>query len=368
MASSGPGSLNALRRGVARGDPFSVVILDTHMPELSGIQVIQLIRTDPAIASVKIVLLTSMEPSELNDSVRGEVDAFITKPVKQSQLFETLCALLGIKAEPAERSAIETEPISSAILDKRLRILLAEDNLVNQQVALYQVRMLDHQVDLATNGIEALKLFDKHSYDAILMDIHMPELDGYAATAEIRRREGNGKHTPIIAMTANALPEEREKCLAAGMDEHLPKPVQARALVRVLEQCIANTESEKTDPLPQATDLQPLIDSGMGDIIPRLIEIFLETAPRDVEKLKAALRNSHVADLEDAAHRLKGSCGNLGAARLRGFCEQLEKLGRDGSLETAPEIIAAVEEEFSRVRTELVAALERQKAQQEPNL
>jgi two-component system sensor histidine kinase/response regulator len=361
-ASSGPGALNALRQGAAGGDPFAIVILDTHMPELSGIQVVEVIRADPVIAGVKIVLLTSMEPGELSESVRGEMDAFITKPVKQSQLFETLCAVFGIKAEREE--TLPTESISSPVADKRLRILLAEDNEVNQRVALYQLRMLDHQVDLARNGVEALKLFDENEYDAVLMDIHMPELDGYATTTEIRRREGGRKHIPIIAMTANALPEDREKCLAAGMDEHLAKPVQAPALVRILEQCVANPEPASMEPLPPATDLQPLINSGMGDIIPRLIEIFLETAPRDIEKAVAALRSSQATDLEEAAHKLKGSCSNLGAARLRDLCQQLEKLGRNGSLQTAPELLASVEEEFGRVRAELVTALDRHRVEE----
>ncbi|MGA8477234.1 MAG: response regulator [Chthoniobacterales bacterium] len=368
--STGPGSLDALRRAAAQEDAFAIVILDTHMPELSGIQVVELIRADPAIASVKIVLLTSMEPGELSESIRGEIDAFITKPVKQSQLFETLCAVLGIKADRPETSPDKAESISSTVADKRLRILLAEDNEVNQQVALYQLRMLGHQVDLALNGVEALKLFDKNQYDVVLMDIHMPELDGYATTAEIRRREGHRKHTPIVAMTANARPEDRENCLAAGMDDYLAKPVQAGALALVLEQCTANvqsadTESADPEPLPPATNLQSIVDAGMGDIIPRLIELFLETAPHDIEKAVAALRNSHAVDLENAAHKLKGSSTNLGAARLRDLCQQLEKLGREGSLRAAPELLASIEEEFARVRTELLAALDCQWVQED---
>jgi two-component system, sensor histidine kinase and response regulator len=306
-----------------------------------------------------------METGELSESVRGKIDAFITKPVKQSQLFETLCAVLGIKAEHAEALSTESESISPEGEYKQLRILLAEDNEVNQQVALYQLRMLDHHVDLAPNGVEALKLFDKNEYDAVLMDIHMPEMDGYAATAEIRRREGKGKHTPIIAMTANALAEDREKCLAAGMDEHLAKPVQASALVRVLDRFTVEEASASAPSLPPAIDLQPLTNAGMSDIIPRLIEIFLETAPRDIEKAATALRGSDATELEEAAHKLKGSCGNLGAARLRDLCQQLEKLGREGSLQAAPELLASVEDEFGRVRTELVAALNAQGAEED---
>jgi len=365
VASSGPASLNSLRRAATQGDPFAIIILDTHMPELSGIQVVKLIRANPAISSVKVVLLTSLGPDELSESVRGEIDAFITKPVKQSQLFETLCSVLGIRPKRPETLPSKAESQSLPVANERLRVLLAEDNEVNQQVALYQLRMLDHHVDLALNGVEALKLFDKNPYDLVLMDIHMPEMDGYKTTAEIRRREGNGKHTPIIAMTANALPEDRAKCLAAGMDDHLAKPVQARALVRVLEQCTVKAEPAKAEPIPSAIDLRPLIDSGMGDIIPRLIEIFLETAPRDLEKARGAARSSQATDLAEAAHKLKGSCGNLGATRLRDICQRLEKVGRDGTLQAAPELLASIEEEFGRVRTELVAALEYHRTQED---
>ena len=262
----------------------------------------------------------------------------------------------GLLVDDNPTNTSERPPEPSPTATYRLRILLAEDNEVNQRVALYQLRMLDHRVDVAPNGIEALKLFDKNPYDAVLMDIHMPEMDGYATTGEIRRREGQGKHTPIIAMTANAFPEDREKCLAAGMDEHLAKPVQARALVQALKRCTAGVELAKTVLLPPAIDLRPLFNAGMGDIVPQLIEIFLRTAPSDIEKAAAAVRNSDAPDLEHAAHKLKGSCSNLGATRLRDLCQRLEKIGRDGPLQDASELMAAVEEEFGRVRMELIAA------------
>ncbi|HEX3446260.1 MAG TPA: CHASE3 domain-containing protein [Chthoniobacterales bacterium] len=256
-----------------------------------------------------------------------------------------------------------TEPEASSPATNPLRVLLTEDNPLNQQVALYQLRILGHHVDVASNGVEALRLLDKNQYDAILMDIHMPEMDGYATTTEIRQREGREKHTPIIAMTANASPADREKCLAIGMDHHLAKPVQMRDLVLALERCGTGTEPAKTEPLPQAIDLRPLIDSGMADIIPRLIEIFLQTAPRDIEQAVAAVHNSDATDLEDAAHRLKGGCSNLGAARLRELCQQMEEHGRDGSLQNTPELMAAIEEEFGRVRMELIAVRDHQGSQ-----
>jgi CheY-like chemotaxis protein len=354
-ASSGPGALNVLRRGAANGDPFTIVILDAHMPELSGLQVVRLIRADPAIADVKIVLLTSLSLGDLDDETRHGVDACITKPVKQSQLFENLCAVVGIRAKTSNGAEVAQERLLTPAPDKQLRILLAEDNEVNQRVALYQLRMLEHHVDLATNGVETLKLFEKNEYDVVLMDIHMPELDGYEATAEIRRREGAGKHTRIIAMTANALPEDREKCLAAGMDDYLAKPVQPKALLLALERCTSGS-----DPIPPATNLQSLLDSGIGDLVPQLISIFLESAPLDIQKASIALRDADPAGLANAAHSLKGSCSNFGATRMHELCQQLEKLGRSELIETAPEILVLIEKEFNRARTELLAVLEQQ--------
>jgi CheY-like chemotaxis protein len=349
VASSGPGALALLREGAARGDPYAVVILDAHMPELKDHQVVELIRNDPSVAAVKIVLLTSVEPGGLPPDLSNQVDAIISKPAKQSQLFESLCHVIGIGTDSPEVELTKSEPVFSTLHEKKLRVLLAEDNPVNQRVVLYQLRMLDQQVDLAQDGVEALKLFDEHEYDVILMDIHMPRLDGYSATGEIRRREEErkAKHTWIIAVTANALPEDRDKCLAAGMDDYLAKPVKARALVYALEKCV------KVESLPPATDLRLLVDSGIGDMVPQLISVFLESAPRDIEKMRLALGAKDPDGLGGAAHSLKGSCSNLGASRLRDLCQQIENHGRSGSLGEVFKLLESVDQEFGRVNSEL---------------
>jgi two-component system, sensor histidine kinase and response regulator len=354
VASSGPAALALLREGATGGDPYAVMILDAHMPELNGHQVVELIRADPSVSPVKIVLLTSVEPGGLPADLSNRIDAFISKPVKQSHLFETLCHVVGIGTDAPALELPEPEPVSSTLHEKKLRVLLAEDNAVNQRVVLYRLRMLEHHADLAQDGVEALRLFDEHEYDVILMDIHMPKLDGYSATAEIRRREEerNRKHTWIIAITANALPEDREKCLAAGMDDYLAKPVQARALVHALEKCVNGLESS-----PPATNLQLLVDSGLGDMVPQLIPIFLESAPPDIEKMRIALGAKDADGLAGAAHSLKGSCSNLGASRLRDLCQQIENHGRSGSLDEVFKLLESVDQEFGRVTSELQAAL-----------
>jgi two-component system sensor histidine kinase/response regulator len=354
VAPSVPAALALLREGAAGGDPYVVMILDAHMPELDGNQVIELIRADPSISAIKVVLLTSVEREGPPANLSNRADAFISKPVKQSHLFETICQVVGIGTTAPAVQLTEPEPVSSTLHEKKLRVLLAEDNPVNQRVVLYRLRMLEHHADLAQDGIEALRLFDKHEYDVILMDIHMPNLDGYSATAEIRRREveGNRKHTWIIAVTANALPGDREKCLAAGMDDYLAKPVQARALVHALEKCVNGLEL-----MPPATDLRLLSDSGLGDMVPQLISIFLESAPLDIEKMQIALGAKDADGLAGAAHGLKGSCSNLGASRLRELCHQIENHGRSGSMGEVFKLLESVDQEFGRVNSELRAVL-----------
>jgi two-component system, sensor histidine kinase and response regulator len=352
VASSGPAALALLRKEAALGDPYAVVILDAQMPELKGPQVVELIRADPSVAAVKVVLIASVETEGLPADLSKKVDAFISKPVKQSKLFETLCRVIGVGTDAPAAELSQPEPVSSTSHERKLRVLLADDNAVNQQVVLYQLRMLEHHADLAEDGVQALQLFDEHEYDVILMDVHMPKLDGYAATAEIRRREAerNRKHTWIIAITANALPGDREKCLAAGMDDYLAKPIQARALVYALEKC-GTGES-----LPPATNLRLLVDSGVGDMVPQLISIFLESAPQDIEKMRIALGAKDAEELASAAHSLRGSCSNLGASRLRDLCQQIENHGRSGSLDEVCKLLQSVDQEFGRVTSELVAA------------
>jgi CheY-like chemotaxis protein len=227
-------------------------------------------------------------------------------------------------------------------------LLLAEDNAVNQQVALHQLNLMGHQAETASSGVEALELMDRNVYDAVLMDVHMPALDGYATTAEIRKREAGTKHTWIIAMTANALPTDRAKCLAAGMDDYLSKPVSSAALAAVLARCPLRSE-----PVIRSVDLTGLFESGIGDMLPQIIEAFLETSSQALEKGRQALAAQDADGLFQSAHSLKGSAANFGANRLVDLCGQLETY-RSGSLETAPTLFSSIEQELARVQGDLL--------------
>jgi len=256
----GSEALEILRREAAAGDPYDMVILDMQMPEMDGATLVRAIKSDPAIAVTRLVVMTSLGLRA--DCVQLQKEGLavcLIKPVKQLHLFNCLATvfgdepfettLAGVKMEelsPALRIASQQEQSSESQSynhtatyfpnkHKQIRVLVAEDNLVNQKVALRQLAKLGYSADAVANGFEAIAALTHIPYDAVLMDCQMPEMDGYEATAEIRRRESASKRTPIIAMTANALEGDREKCLAAGMDDYVSKPVNADNLRAVLD-------------------------------------------------------------------------------------------------------------------------------------
>jgi CheY-like chemotaxis protein len=213
---------------------------------MDGFELARTIKFDPAIASVPMVLLTSYgqrgDGAEARDA---GIAAYLTKPVRQSQLFDCLASVVHQTFPSADQSSgvrlvtrhtlTERPPVPDKL------ILVAEDNIVNQKVAVRQLQKLGYRADTVANGREALEALSRISYDLVLMDCQMPEMDGYEATAEIRRLEGETKHTPVVAMTANALTGDRERCLAAGMDEYISKPVNSEDLKRVLKSFLERT-------------------------------------------------------------------------------------------------------------------------------
>jgi two-component system sensor histidine kinase/response regulator len=344
LAASGQEALEILQLE-HDADPFAVAILDFNLPGMNSFSLIDAIRADPKFQDLKLIVLTSVDTGDNPNLASGRIESCLQKPIKQSQLFECLRAVAGIlpqESEPAER----LDPLPTTT--RPLHLLLAEDNLVNQQVAVHQLNLMGHQVETASSGVEALALMNRNAYDAVLMDVHMPVLDGYATTAEIRKREAGTKHTWIIAMTANALPTDRVKCLAAGMDDYLSKPVSSAALAQVLARCPLNSER-----IMRSVDLTGLFESGMEDILPQIIETFLETSSQTIQNARQALAAQDVNELFQCAHSLKGSAANLGANGLVDLCGQLEACCRSGSLESAPALFGSIEQELNQVREDL---------------
>jgi len=241
-ADSGKKALELLRQGVTNGRPYDLAILDLMMPGMDGFELARSIKSDPTMAATPLVLLTSFgQPGDTTTSREAGVAAYLTKPVRQAQLFDCLAKVIGLSesgTEVADLRVVTDLQTKHALKDKvpfsnRL-ILVAEDNIVNQKVAVRQLHNLGYRADAVADGREAIEALRRISYDLVLMDCQMPEMDGYVATSNIRRREGTGKHTLIVAMTAHALEGDREKCIAAGMDDYISKPVKAEELGAVL--------------------------------------------------------------------------------------------------------------------------------------
>jgi two-component system, sensor histidine kinase and response regulator len=252
---NGTEALAALRE-TGNHSPFDVAILDLAMPGMDGLMLAQLIKTDPAIAATRLLMMSSIGNRGEAGASAAPIEAWLTKPVKQSQLYDSLAALISTDLAKVAHPA--TSPPSEdprREIRGRFRVLVAEDNPVNQTVAGHQLRKLGYAFDIAASGKHALELLAGGNYGLVLMDCMMPEMDGFAATAELRRHEaGTGRHTVVVAMTANAMEGDRDKCLAAGMDDYLGKPVQLEELTATLDHWLLGAERSSSD-----EEIRPLV-------------------------------------------------------------------------------------------------------------
>jgi two-component system, sensor histidine kinase and response regulator len=249
----------------------------------------------------------------------------------------------------------------------RPRLLIAEDNVVNQKVSVAMLDKIGYDTDVVSNGLKAVDAVSRHQYAATLMDCHMPEMDGYEATAAIRRleRERGSDRLPIIAMTAAAMEGEKDKCLAAGMDDYIAKPVKLDELAAVLKRWIngaaVRSPRDRNDAeldqvadsahldLARVAELRELVDKQDRDAFTLLAKIFFEDGRRRLTVLRAAFDSGDPAQTASEAHGLRGSAANLGAVRLSKLCEELEELGRSGTLAGTGDLMARIEEEYELV-------------------
>ena len=230
-------ALATLKQAAEEKRPYTAAVVDLHMPETDGLELARAIKAEPALASTRLVLLTPFGKTPSSDELaRAGVEACRFKAVRQTVLLNSLVDAIAPRVAARQVGAGTDAPPKKR---EGFRILVAEDNMVNQRVALGQLQKLGYTADAVANGLEALEALDRIPYDAVLMDCHMPEMDGYEATGRIREREGSRRHTPIIAMTANAMQGDREKCLAAGMDDYVSKPVKLTALQEALSRTLA---------------------------------------------------------------------------------------------------------------------------------
>jgi signal transduction histidine kinase/CheY-like chemotaxis protein/HPt (histidine-containing phosphotransfer) domain-containing protein len=368
LAVSGSRAL-ALLRDPGSG-PFSLAILDYLMPEMDGLQLAQAICHDPSIATLPMVLLTSSSLRE--DRATAEavgIEVFLTKPVRESALFDCVATVMGLTAAPP---TAETATQPGAGSPRSSYLLVVEDNIINQKVAAQSLKRLGYRVDIAVNGREAIEAVTRCCYDAVFMDCQMPVMDGYQATRSIRALLAPARNTPIIAMTAGAMVGDREKCLAAGMDDYLAKPVQWDLVADVLVRWITParlTNSGILIPATVATNRTPsavldagvvanLRDLGLGDQeMAELIEAFVTDVATRFRDLHTALEGPDVGLLARTCHTLKGSSTSMGAAGMGLLCAELETQASSADLAGAPDTLSRLETEFERVRPALQAAL-----------
>lgn len=397
LAESGADGLSVLRRCSAEGDPFEVAILDQNMPEMDGITLAREIKADPTIADTRLILLTSVgQPGDARFMEEAGFIGYLTKPAKQSQLMDMLAAVWARGTEGAALITRYTlaegtaprnwEELKKVAPGKERKVLLVEDNEINRLVALDLLAELGCEVDVAVNGLEAIEQAKKTNYDLVFMDCQMPEMDGFEATSEIRRLEGKDRHTPIVALTANAMQGEREQCMQHGMDDYLAKPVTFQAMGRMISRyCVDRMQSRSqrrrgipsalespgapadvSGPSPAAgrpvqadgtlsapvLNLSQAMDvaRGKADLLGRMFEAFLADAPQRIAHLEEALAAGDDGIVEREAHTLKGAASNLGAERLRLVAFEIEKQGKAKDLPSVRESLQQLKSQFDALK------------------
>jgi len=374
-----PSALEALN-WLESGETFDVAILDMQMPQMDGLTLASAIHQHPKCHRLPLVLLTSMGyPEASSSALSSHFAACLSKPIKQSQLYEVLTQAL--QAQPTK---VQQRP-SSAVRDDiklgerlPLRILLAEDHLVNQKVALLLLERIGYRADIAANGLEVLEALHRQPYDVVLMDVQMPEMDGLEASRRICQEWPADTRPWIIAMTANAMQGDRELCLDAGMNDYISKPIRVEALIQALSQCPPNQEQQQAQkeesdsnkpeidvPAVNLTELQAFcssIDEDSTQILSLLANCYLEEALKLLQAMKFAIAQADTQALNRAAHTLKGSSANLSAAPLAQLCATLEVMSTSGELDRASTLLAQIEVEYDRVKNTLQQELQKIKS------
>ncbi len=391
-ASSAAQAIDALRGALETGDPFEIAIIDMQMPEMNGEELGRSIKQDPDLTDTILIMVSSM-------GARGDVArlrkigfaAYLTKPIRQSQLYDCLATTAKIWKEKkqSQDATIVTRHSLADSKKRAIRILLAEDDATNQKVALHILKKFGYRADAAGNGQEVLKALEKEPYDIVLMDIQMPVMDGYEATRRIRELELKAQQVklnetnsedlsgskirfskrsvriPIIAMTAHAMKGDREKCIAAGMDDYTTKPINPEELLEKIEKWThveknaSNAEAEiQKEPVPSkiSEDSQPLdfekaLERAMGDkdFLKMLLGGFIQELPDQIESLKVAVACADTVALMEQAHKLKGAAANLSAYGVSSAAKSLEEIGRSQNMDEANQILEVLLNESKRL-------------------
>jgi two-component system sensor histidine kinase/response regulator len=352
----GHAAIEALKKACHDKKPFGLVLLDGHMPRPSGFEVAEQLKKDHALKHTPVILLTAAMHHENARRMRAlGRTATVAKPVKQSELWDAIATVLHTASPATKRDPLPTVKKHKAA-GHALNILLAEDNAVNQQLAVQLLEKHGHSVTVTETGQEALETLQNADFDLVLMDVQMPVMGGLEAAAEIRRRErATGEHIPIVAMTAHAMDGDREKCLEAGMDGYVSKPIDPRTFLKTVED-LGRAPSFDGDghhvgafdgrkPLNADALLERF--AGNRKLLRAILKTFREDCPMMMAKIREALKKEDPAAVADAAHALKGSVGNFGETSAFESAREIEKKGRQGKLDGTWETYAALEDDIA---------------------
>ena len=359
-------ALEALQKAHNQGTPFLLMLTDCMMPEMDGFELIDNINQHPEISTPTIILLTSA--GERGDAAKCQslgVAAYLLKPVSQSVLLLSIAKVLQMPSGTVEMKSLVTRHFIRES-KRRLRILLAEDNVVNQKLATKLLEKMGHSVSVAEDGKKALEAMAQGVFDLVMMDVQMPEMDGFEATRIIRNQEEDtGTHVPIVAMTAHAMKGDREKCLQSGMDGYVSKPIDPQKLYATIENLFRDKATDKDSESPSVAQYPVLNKTEIlqrvgGDevLLKEIVDLFIADHPRLVSEIRTAIREGDAQELEKAAHALKGSVGNFASESTFQAALRLETMGRNRDMAQAPEAMIILEDKIHQLREQLVSLIE----------
>ena len=374
LVESAPAALDRLRATASRGEPYDLAVLDMFMPGMDGLQLARAISSDHLLKGIPMIMLTSsmqLDPAALREAGIGQ---WLTKPMRSLELYDRLMRLMAVTDAEVhvERPAHRPQAASGGDQDSLGNILVVEDNSLNQLVAEGILSRLGYEVRSVVNGVEALEAVESFRYSAILMDCHMPVMDGFTATEEIRRRQSSGYRIPIIAMTAGALVEDRERCLAVGMDDYISKPVDLHTLETVLARWIKLATPIETAPTngsgpstPRLIDDGPAIDESRLDslrdleaadgssILASILTAFTGHSADLLVTLREAAQEGDNDRLQAIAHELRGAAATAGATHVAKLCAEIESAARRGGPPPSTELLDHLGSEFERAKSAL---------------
>ena len=362
-AGDGPSALRIALEAAARGVPYELAILDMMMPGMDGLQLARAIRGSPELPVMRLLLLTSVgSQGEPHEARRAGVDAYLTKPVRQGQLLDVLAGMLS--RNTAQRPDVGPVAQAAAFTSPGTKILVVDDNAVNRAVIVGMLEAYECRASEAADGAEAVRKSAEGEFDLVFMDCQMPVLDGFEATAAIRRQEAAANHrrVPIVALTASVLQGERERCLAAGMDDYLAKPVRQEELGNMVRRWASGhpglpTNSDGVLDHAVIESIRAMPSARAGDALSRLVGIYLQHTPAAIRQLRSAADGGQCGEAQRVAHTIKSSSAMLGATALARLLTDAETAGRENSGDVLGRIVGAIEVEYEAVERALTDLL-----------